>query len=373
MSRSSHLTYEQCHAYFDLPVSQAATALGVSRPTISKVLRARGIPRWPYRKLRALGKLHEWRQRREAAQRAAVGSASAFASASTVAPALWQSQCCAEQPASSAHSSLSETSSLHVPPPLENEYVQDEICQAEFYVQEEEPQNLQQFRLLDACEHPDNDIDDDNDDETFICRMLETEDELDGTINACALDDALPTHQQQIHMDFCPSSVAVPQHDIFKDEPQIGQFPPQCAEQFDSSPADWECSETLDSAVDQQVDDPPLIARPGGGGKERIRSLNRPSCPTGDSDDTSGYTVSTKSGVVHRVVLGEPNWSRGIFSPDGHGGLAFRFVGNETQSSGSHEGDICEKGSSLSISESDLYEAVGSQIDEPFAFTGAEG
>lgn len=66
MSRLPQLTYEQCHRYFDLPVAQAATRLGVSRPTISKVLRARGIKRWPYRKLKAQGRLEEWRLMREA-------------------------------------------------------------------------------------------------------------------------------------------------------------------------------------------------------------------------------------------------------------------------------------------------------------------
>lgn len=65
MPRAAPLTYADCHALFDLPVAQAAIVLGVSRPTISKVLRAHGVARWPYRRLRAQGKVPEWRQRRE--------------------------------------------------------------------------------------------------------------------------------------------------------------------------------------------------------------------------------------------------------------------------------------------------------------------
>lgn len=362
MSRPSPLTYEQCHAYFDLPVAQAAAALGVSRPTISKVLRARGIPRWPYRKLRALGKLHEWRQRREAAQQAAPTSA--------ISLVLQQSLCSAQQP-HSAHSS-SDALSLYVPPLLERELVHEETCQTAFGAQEAEPQSLPQLRLLDASERPYYDVDNDNDDETFIVRMLETEDEPDAAANICALDDALPMHPQQFHTDVCPSPDVVPQYDIFRPETQIDQSPLQCAEQLNGSPMDWECSETLDSIVDEQVDIPPLTVGPGGVGKESIRSLSRPSFATEDSDNSSGFTVSTKSGVVHRVVLGEPNWSRGIFSSDGHGGLTFRFVGNEPQSCASSEADMFKKGSSLSISESDLYEAIGSQIEEPVALTQAD-
>lgn len=38
-----------CRALFHMPVERAAEQLGVSRPTIARVLRAHGVPRWPYR------------------------------------------------------------------------------------------------------------------------------------------------------------------------------------------------------------------------------------------------------------------------------------------------------------------------------------
>lgn len=50
---AASLTLAQCEAYYHLPVAEAAQRLGVSRPTISKILRRHGIRRWPYRKLQA--------------------------------------------------------------------------------------------------------------------------------------------------------------------------------------------------------------------------------------------------------------------------------------------------------------------------------
>lgn len=65
MSRPVSITLQDCESLYYLPVAQAAQVLGVSRPTISKVLRANGIKRWPYRKLRAEGKIDALRTRRE--------------------------------------------------------------------------------------------------------------------------------------------------------------------------------------------------------------------------------------------------------------------------------------------------------------------
>lgn len=68
MSRPAPLTLEMCARFYDLPVQQAAAQLGVSRPTISKVLRANGIKRWPYRKLKAQGMTADIKQRRQQQQ-----------------------------------------------------------------------------------------------------------------------------------------------------------------------------------------------------------------------------------------------------------------------------------------------------------------
>lgn len=47
--RTSALTMGDCRALFHMPVERAAQQLGVSRPTIARVLRANGVARWPYR------------------------------------------------------------------------------------------------------------------------------------------------------------------------------------------------------------------------------------------------------------------------------------------------------------------------------------
>lgn len=47
------LTLTDCERLFHLPVERAAAQLGVSRPTIARVMRANGVARWPYRAYRA--------------------------------------------------------------------------------------------------------------------------------------------------------------------------------------------------------------------------------------------------------------------------------------------------------------------------------
>lgn len=59
-TRTTPLTYEECAVVFNRPIADAVNILGVSRPTISKVLRRHGIPRWPYRKLKAYRCLSSW-------------------------------------------------------------------------------------------------------------------------------------------------------------------------------------------------------------------------------------------------------------------------------------------------------------------------
>ncbi len=49
----SAITFYDCQRLFHLPVDKAAKQLGVSRPTIARVMRASGIKRWPYRAIRA--------------------------------------------------------------------------------------------------------------------------------------------------------------------------------------------------------------------------------------------------------------------------------------------------------------------------------
>lgn len=51
----SALTFADCAPLFHLPVESAASLLGVSRPTIARVMRANGVKRWPYRAVRAAG------------------------------------------------------------------------------------------------------------------------------------------------------------------------------------------------------------------------------------------------------------------------------------------------------------------------------
>lgn len=50
---SSSITLEQCQRLFHHPVEYACRELGVSRPTIARVMRQAGYKRWPFRKIRA--------------------------------------------------------------------------------------------------------------------------------------------------------------------------------------------------------------------------------------------------------------------------------------------------------------------------------
>lgn len=184
----------------------------------------------------------------------------------------------------------------------------------------------------------------------------------------CALHDALPLPQPCFHTDIYPSSIDPPPHHIFRQEPLTDAFPPQSVHHFTASSGDWECPETLQTVPDENGRIAPFIATPLSGGRETNHSVDSLPFVTGDADDASRHTVSTRGAVVHRVVLGESNWSRGIFSPDSRGSLTFRFVGTETQSCETDNGDdaLCKLHSSLSISESDVYEAVTEgQVEEP--------
>lgn len=51
--RRHPITLNDCQRLFHLPVEDAARRLGVSRPTISRVMRAHGMRRWPFRSLTA--------------------------------------------------------------------------------------------------------------------------------------------------------------------------------------------------------------------------------------------------------------------------------------------------------------------------------
>ena len=51
--RILQLSIEECEELFHLPVELAANRLGVSRPTIARVMRAHGYARWPFRVVRA--------------------------------------------------------------------------------------------------------------------------------------------------------------------------------------------------------------------------------------------------------------------------------------------------------------------------------
>lgn len=53
MPKKTHLTLLQIALHFGAPVTTAVQRLGVSRPTIARILRAHGIPRWPFRSLKA--------------------------------------------------------------------------------------------------------------------------------------------------------------------------------------------------------------------------------------------------------------------------------------------------------------------------------
>ncbi len=52
-TRTTNLTIHDCQSRFHLPLEEAAKQLGVSRPTIARVMRAHGYPRWPFRLIRA--------------------------------------------------------------------------------------------------------------------------------------------------------------------------------------------------------------------------------------------------------------------------------------------------------------------------------
>lgn len=58
-SNASSLTLSACKNLFHLPVEVAARELGVSRPTIARVMRANGYRRWPYRRVKAASRARE--------------------------------------------------------------------------------------------------------------------------------------------------------------------------------------------------------------------------------------------------------------------------------------------------------------------------
>lgn len=115
--RRQALSFEECAAVFNMPVARAAAALGVSRPTIAKVLRARGIRRWPYRRLRADHRLDVWGPEAAAAAAAAtLASASASPPPPRVSSSLAAVQKTAAVSSSTTSASSAPSSSPSLPP-----------------------------------------------------------------------------------------------------------------------------------------------------------------------------------------------------------------------------------------------------------------
>lgn len=116
-------------------------------------------------------------------------------------------------------------------------------------------------------------------------------------------------------------------------------FPPVDPHVFTSLSSEWECEESLDDV---------------------------PAHP--QQDDHHHHNHSTEEqedgGSAQRVLFGDLTWSRGIFSPDGKGGMSFRFVSSDMDT---HTDDLDPAEGVMSISESDLHAAVGSQVDDPLA------
>ncbi|EKX34389.1 hypothetical protein GUITHDRAFT_80613, partial [Guillardia theta CCMP2712] len=50
----SNITLDQLSHYFHLPEKQVAQELGICLTSLKKICRARGVMRWPFRKLRRL-------------------------------------------------------------------------------------------------------------------------------------------------------------------------------------------------------------------------------------------------------------------------------------------------------------------------------
>eukprot|EP00177_Eucheuma_denticulatum_P001837 GFKZ01003281.1.p1 GENE.GFKZ01003281.1~~GFKZ01003281.1.p1 ORF type:complete len:341 (-),score=48.13 GFKZ01003281.1:457-1398(-) len=299
MSRPTSLTYEQCHAYFDLPVAQAASMLGVSRPTISKVLRAHGIPRWPYRKLRAQGKLDEWRQRREAA-------AHPTPEHSPDPPLDHHSN----NPALHHHQPHHQHHMSHVEhhPPHQPHFDQHVVHRDSPHLpQSPSPQVPWDHHAWSA-----------------------TVDSFPST-DVSANPDLVLTVPEQV-----PDAAVTPaaQSHVITDH-----FPPVDPHVFTSLSSEWECEESLDEVPSQ----PPHSEQLDG----------QVSC-----DDAS----EERGGGVQRALFGDLTWSRGIFSPDGKGGMSFRFVATDVDA---HTDDQEPVDGVMRISESDLYAAVGSQRDDP--------
>lgn len=306
-SPSPPLTYSLISRHFHLPVSTAARILGVSRPTISKVLRAEGVPRWPYRALRA------YARRADDARKRGISLPPPLDSPRTAARnGPKPGRGCVKKEEKEKEEVVVEEGNYQQ---VEQDQYNDEEGE-----EEDDEHHIYPFHSLHLPYLP----------HTHIAPTAE---------NRCYT--AASSYPSTAPSDFLPPPLPPPPFAA-----------PHCVP-VPESDNDWRCSETLEPSCTATSPQRPTTA---------ASSPPRPRGHHTDCPATASHTVSTKGmggGGVHRVLFGAPNWSRGIFSPDPKtGAMSFRFLGHDAS-----EASAERVGSSLSITESELYNAVGSQIE----------